>query len=404
MTAPGLTRARRADLVRAARERCFFLDLDDAAARLCRANMPFGLAKIHWMQSELGLEPDACYVSTPDSTVTRNLDRWSSGFGYGGAVMWSGDLVPLELKPNFCGMLVAGLDHRPDVPTLMRTIARIAETTIDVQGVQAHWDMHHGNHFVNLYGVSDPAATGGMPYVAVMHSSGSELRGPNPLGPGLYLSNSPAGTGLALLARSMPTPFGTAHYLTGGEAAEFLGYCDRVSDFAHARREAYARAIFGDDVRILFNEMHQGLDGPGRMLLGCYRVTRRNVPWVVVTLRPDLPAYLVAPERIYSERALEREGMLERARATGCLERVLGADLLPHGGGYAYPGSDGLDAEVDDPGPAGRRRFRMGDGPWFEDARELEFSYRGERVIRRIEDLGAGRVVASLDLVARLEG
>ena len=68
-------------LLEEARSRCFFLDLDDAAARLCRANMVFGIAKILWLQRELDIEPDCCWISTPDSTVTRNLDRWASGFG-----------------------------------------------------------------------------------------------------------------------------------------------------------------------------------------------------------------------------------------------------------------------------------------------------------------------------------
>ena len=111
-------------LLARARDRCFFLDLDDAAARLCRANMPHGIAKIHCLQEALGLPPDACYVSTPDSTVTRNLDRWASGFGYGGAVLWSGDLIPLELKPNFCGMLAAGLPAAPDVAALEAAVER----------------------------------------------------------------------------------------------------------------------------------------------------------------------------------------------------------------------------------------------------------------------------------------
>ncbi|MBW2263100.1 MAG: hypothetical protein JRG91_14095 [Deltaproteobacteria bacterium] len=402
MEGPALRDAERTRLLERARERCFFLDLDDAGARLCRANMPYGIAKIHWMQRQLGHEPDASYISTPDSTVTRNIDRWASGFGYGGAIEWSGEFFPLELKPNCCGMLVAGLDELPDPDEAERAIARLSETTIEVGLVQAHWDMHRGNHFLNIYAVSDPDVTSGHPYVAIMHSSGSELRGPNPHGPGLYLAGRSSESSLGDRIEVMRTPFGPA-FLLKGEAAEiYTQYAARVERFARKRRTAYARILFGEDVPILFNETHQGLNRPGRMLLGCY--SGRDLPWVPVTLRPDLPAYLIAPGLIYSQEALDREGLVERARATGCLDRLLGAGLLPHGGGYSYPGMDGLDVEVQERGRGGRRCFRLGKNEWFRDVRGLPFSYRGEEVIRRIEEFGSGRVAAHLELVKRLEG
>ena len=138
------------------------------------------------------------------------------------------------------------------------------------------------------------------------------------------------------------------------------------------------------------------------MLLGCY--SGSDLPWVPVTLRPDLPAYLIAPERIYSQEALDREGLVERARATGCLDRLLDAGLLPHGGGYSYTGMEGLDVEVRERGRGGRRSFRLGKNEWFGDVRGLPFSYRGEEVIRRIEEIGSGRIAARLELVKRLEG
>ena len=399
---PAPSEAERSTLLERARERCFFLDLDDAGARLCRANMPHGIAKIHWIQERLGIEPDAYYISTPDSTVTRNVDRWASGFGYGGAIQWSGSFFPLELKPNCCGMLVAGLDELPDLDEAARAVARLSETTIEVGLVQAHWDMHRGNHFLNVYSVSDPEVTSGHPHVAIMHSSGSELRGPGPQGPGLYLVGRSSGSSLEDRIEGMHTPFGTAYFLRDEAAEIYVQYAGRAERFAKRRRAAYARILFGEDVPILFNETHQGLDDRGRMLLGCYG--NPDLPWVPVTLRPDLPAYLVAPERIYSRQVLEREGVLEGARAAGCLDRLLDAGVLPHGGGYCFPDMDGLDVDVSGDGSAGRRRFRLGRGPWFADVRDLPFSYRGEEVIRRIEELGSGRVAARLSLVKRLEG
>jgi hypothetical protein len=382
-----------------ARSRGFFFDVDDAAALLCRENVAFGLAKLHWLQELLGWDPDATYISTPDSTVTRNIDRWTSGFGYGGAFEWSGRLMPLELKPNCCGMLAAGLQEIPDLEETNRLVARLAESTLPVDGVAAHWDMHRGNHFINLYRVSDPKVTQGFPFLVVMHSSGSEFRGPNPRGPGLYMNDE--GTGLAAMAERLDSPFGPVAFLQGDASDEYVAYVAMVDVFAKARREAYVRSIFGENVRVLFNETHQGLDGAGRMLLGCYSTRSIQSPWVPVTLRPELPAYLVAPGKVYGEEAMD-EALRTRAKDQGCLDRLRKADLLPHGGGYAFPEQEGQPIEVVDDGP--RRHFRFGSGPLFEHVRDLPFAYRADEVVHRLESLGAGRVVAKLEMVSPLEG
>jgi len=384
-----------------ARGRGFFFDVDDAAARLCRANTAFGLAKLHWLQEQLGVEPDATYVSTPDSTVTRNIDRWTSGFGYGGAFEWSGRIMPLELKPNCCGMLAAGLDEVPSIDEVNRTIARLAETTIPVDNVAAQWDMHRGNHFINLYQVADPSVTSGHPYLIIMHSSGSEFRGPNPRGPGLYMSAE--GEGLSAIAEHLETPFGSIAFLRDGAADDYVAQVAMVDTFAKHRREAYVRHIFGDAADVLFNETHQGLDGAGRMLLGCYSTRSIRTPWVPVTLRPELPAYLISAEDVYSDAALEEAGVRERAQVQGCIDRVRGADLLPHGGGYAFPEADGLPVEVVEDGAS--RRFRFGqDGAWFDHVRALPYAYRADEVVHKLRSLGAGRVVTKLEIMHRLEG
>ena len=387
-----------------AEQRAFFFDVDDAAARLCRANVGFGLAKMHWIQERLGVEPDASYVSTPDSTVTRNIDRWTSGFGYGGAFEWTGPFMPLELKPNCCGMLAVGLSDVPPPHEVERRIARLAETTLPVDGIAAQWDMHRGNHFINLYRTKDTTVTSGYPYVVVMHSSGSELRGPNERGPGLYLNNG-NGKGLAAIAETLDTPFGPGSIVRGAAAEDYVEYVAMVDRFARRRRAAYVERIFGDRAEVLFNETHQGLDAPGRMLLGCYSTRTLSAPWVPVTLQPELPAYLVAPAAVYAAETVEREGLASRAAEQRCTERLIHADLLPHGGGYAFPEHDGKVVQVDDPGPLGPRQFRFGDqGPWFEHVRQLPFAYRGTQVIDRLQDLKAGHVVATLELVKRLEG
>src|SRR5262245_27300882 len=102
-----------ADLQRA-REHCFFAGVGDSGMALCEAVAPYGVAKIHHVQEELGLPPDATFVGAPDATITRNPQRWGQGFGYGGAYAWSGELAVLDIKSNACGMLVGALAERPD--------------------------------------------------------------------------------------------------------------------------------------------------------------------------------------------------------------------------------------------------------------------------------------------------
>ena len=86
-----------------AADHIFSTGLRDGGTQLCRANMKYGLAKIHWVQEQLGLKPDATFISTPDMTITRNAARWKSGFGYGGKISWgdgNDELVILNVKPN----------------------------------------------------------------------------------------------------------------------------------------------------------------------------------------------------------------------------------------------------------------------------------------------------------------
>ncbi|MEI6500547.1 MAG: hypothetical protein WCP21_05910, partial [Armatimonadota bacterium] len=61
----------------------FSMGLNDSAARLCAANMAFGLAKTNHALQQLGYPADATFIASPDMTITRNSARWQAGFGYG---------------------------------------------------------------------------------------------------------------------------------------------------------------------------------------------------------------------------------------------------------------------------------------------------------------------------------
>lgn len=82
---------KKAEMLQNAKRHCFFVGLNDSGAELCRANAVYGIAGIHYIQKQLGLKPNATFITTADMTITRNTSRWRSGFGYGGKVSW-GDL------------------------------------------------------------------------------------------------------------------------------------------------------------------------------------------------------------------------------------------------------------------------------------------------------------------------
>lgn len=389
--------------LRRAEDHIFSTGLPDSGTRLGLANMRFGLAKIHEVQERLGHDPDATFVSAPDVTVTRNTNRWRSGFGYGGTITWGeGDreLVILDLKPNACGMILGGLDRRPDPREVLERVQALGAAETEIRGIQVDWDFGESNHFIDVFRVEpakpvDRHADGDLPRFAfLMHFAGDELRGENPFGPGLYWDRSAA---LRERMEVVETSFGPLRILTGEAALAYVEHYREVEAFVRERRRYAAERIFGDFLP-MNNDTHQGLVGLNRMVLGCYTFDTPGHVYAL-GLRPDLPAYLVRGRPNLSADVLDRLGMKVRARELGLLERVTGSNILPHGGGYVFPDIRDVDRvhELN-----GDRYFEvaMSTGRGREilsQVRHLPFEYRGRKVLLRTLELGMA------DLVARLE-
>ena len=143
-------------MIQNARDHCFFIGINDSGAELCRINMVYGIAGIHYIQDQLGLKQDATFIATPDMTITRNASRWKSGFGYGGKISWgNGDreLVALNTKPNACGMLAGGLDEMPDIEVLIKRLHRMEMGKTQIDGIDVIWDFYKSNHFIDIFEV-----------------------------------------------------------------------------------------------------------------------------------------------------------------------------------------------------------------------------------------------------------
>ena len=342
--------------------------LNDLSARLGLANLPYGLAKIRYVQEQLGIEPDARFEATPDFSVTRNRSRWKAGFAYGGILRWAGDLVILDLKPNACGMLVGAYDCDTIYDVSNRIKQGLPEALELSHGV-ARWDFDFSNHFFQIYRCRDSRVTGLNRYdcVFVLHGSGKEFRHR------LYYDH-PDFT-FARQVQVRETPWGPLRCLTGQAAVDYQAGFMEVEAFSKERREAFARTAFGN-FRVIANTTHQGLVEPGKMLLGAVDANQGEpVPF---TLREELPAFLLTSER--------------------------GRVALPHGGGYVLTregDSVHVNGEHDD-----HRVVTVGSGAdreIVEDIRSEPFGYRGGETLEKALTVPHVVVAAELHPVWRIQ-
>jgi hypothetical protein len=374
-----------------AREHCFMAGVGDVGEALCSANMPYGLAKIQWIQRELGFVDDASFIGAPDATVTRNTPRWTQGFGYGGRIQWTGDFTVLDIKSNACGMIVVALDDPPPSETIRERAQKLQREPLEVDGVEVEFDLGEGNHFLDIcqvvesYGVEPVAQT-----YAVIHSSGHEHRERSPKGPGIYYDASEE---LRALCEVRETPWGSLHVLRGERAREWYEVYDWCQRFSLARREALARALLGP-LRVVCNRTHQGLLAMNDAILGCYCFDDADLEakqLFPLTLSPELPVYLIEPLPNLDERALSETGFLPRAERHGLVERLMRANLLPHGGGYSYSQFSHVGGVREDGAVRGFELVRPdGSVEIAHDARPHAYGYRGDEVRQRLLELRLG--------------
>ncbi|UCF85893.1 MAG: hypothetical protein JSV50_09755 [Desulfobacteraceae bacterium] len=386
------------ELLARAEAHIFSTGLRDGATHLCRANMKYGLAKIHWVQEQLGTKSDTTFISTPDMTITRNVARWKSGFGYGGKVTWGdGDieLVILDVKPNTCGMLVGGIERLPDSSELVRMVDKLKGGKREIDGIEVQWDFHLSNHFIDLFWVKPLGEVKFSEYVFIIHSSARELTGDNRIGFGLYYDKSPL---LRNMAERFNTPFGPLHILTGSRAREYYQFYRFAEEYSKQKRNIAAEALFGE-FKLIANEVHQGLANMNEILLGCHQFDEKEPDCVFpFVLRADLPAYLVKGKPNLEENDIESLGFRQRSQRLGVYDRLKKANIIPHGSGYAFP--DLLNVS---------RVFEHNAHRYFEvdllndrgkkvlsDVREIPYIYRGREVVLKTLELNMCELVAKL--------
>ena len=381
-----------------AKNHCFFIGLNDSGAELCKANTVYGIAGIHYVQNQLGISPNATFISTPDMTITRNVNRWGSGFGYGGKISWGkgdDDLIILNTKPNACGMMVGGLEELPNIESLIKKLHELETSAIEVDGVKVNWDFYKSNHFIDVFRVKPVVKLDQNlpPYAFIIHGAADELRGDNESGFGIYYDKSKQ---LREMAERVETPLGEFLILTGSAAKKYFERYQFVENFSKKKRRIAAELLFGKFIEIS-NETHQGLINMNEIVLGCHYLNNQTTLFPL-TLRADLPAYLVKGNPNLSSESIDLLGFEKRAKNLGVYDRLLNADIFPHGGGYVLPDTLTVNKviEVD-----GKRYFEVElqndrGKKIISEVRELPYEYRGRKVVLRALEIGSIEIVVKL--------
>ncbi|MFH1063549.1 MAG: hypothetical protein V1729_00545 [Candidatus Woesearchaeota archaeon] len=378
----------------------FSTGMNDGASHLCLANMKYGLAKIHYTLNKFNMTPDATFATTPDETVSRNSSRWEQGIAYGGRLSWGvgkDKFTFLDVKPNCCGMLVGGLHDLPKPKSVLKRVADLQQEPTFIDDVRVKWDFYKGNHFIDVFRVDVKEKGLKLPkYAVIMHAGCSELKGETEAGMGLYWDHSKT---LMENCKTVKTPFGNNYVLQGNNAVEYYKFNLFAENFAKKRREIAFKRIF-DNGKIVCNHTHQGMLNMNEIVLGCqtFDSTDQIFP---ISIRADLPSYLVKGKHSFTPHQMDMLGFTARAEEFGVYNRLSKVNILPHGGGYAFP--DSLSVE---------KIFEINDKRYFKldmtnsigkkivsNVRELQFEYRGREVMQRCLDLDMCKVSVVLDPV-----
>ncbi|MFX1394386.1 MAG: hypothetical protein ACFFAH_12540, partial [Promethearchaeota archaeon] len=303
-----LSNLQREELLKRAESFVFSTGINDGAAKLCKANIKYGLTMFHLIQEKYGFEPTANFISSPDETISRNVFRWNSGIGYGGKLNWGNGndkLIFLNVKPNCCGILVGGLEEIPEVYDIIKKIDEIKGTELYHNDILLNWDYDISNHFINCFETKNLSDIDLPPFIFFIHGSATEFRD-DKYGLGLYIDKSPI---LKDLAIKETTRFGEQYIILDNEASEYIKFNNKAIRFSKTKREIIAQKIFGTDYKIICNQPHQFLKDFNNMYLGsnctdinCNLIESDIFP---TALRADISAYLFKGKQNFSETNLK---------------------------------------------------------------------------------------------------
>ncbi len=390
----------------------FSTGINDGASILCKKNMAYGLAQIHLIQEKYGFTPKACFISSPDETISKNPFRWNSGFGYGGKLNWGNGkehAIFLNTKPNYCGILVGGLEEKPEALEIIKKIDEIKTSplyySLNGWDIKITWDFNVSNHFINCFKIQNYSDIKLPPYIFFIHGSVPEFKD-DTYGMGLYVDKSQT---LKDLSIRESTVFGTIqHLLLDSNAKDYYRFNQKVSKFSKVKRELIAEHIFGK-YQAISNQFHQFLNDFNNMYLGanCTDLMSGYVQSSIfpVALRANISCYLLKGKPNFSSTIIKSLNFDLQAKELEVSDQLVNANILPHGGGYALPDIKNVievmeykDQRYFVCSLSKAERLKI-----IRDVADLEFKYRGRAVVLKSMYLELGEILAKLTPIFSLK-
>ena len=374
-----------------AEKHLFSLGLSDAAEEMGRVNATLFLAKLHYIQEQLGYSRYAMFIGTPDFTFQTSSNKFRDAVPEGGKIVWGDggyDLVPTEMEPDFCGLLVGAVEDNPSLEEILDTLYGMrARDDYYIGNVKVKLrNFSSGSHFLNLYRVEDYEALDLPKMVAVLHTSSDEMRDP--------LTSFIQDRG-----KVMQTPFGRTCILRGDDALEYEKRCRYASEFAKEKRKLLFEEIFGR-CEVLSNKNHYELTGLNEAIIGCQSVHKQG-DILPVTLINGSSAYLIKGRMNISQKVIEELGFVSRELEGWVYKGLLNANIAPHGGGHKLIDMEGVQkvilypqAKVIIPQHKGKVCTEA-----YVDMKTVFRSYRSEGVLERVQSLGLADHCATLTAI-----
>ncbi|OUJ18610.1 RNA-splicing ligase RtcB family [Methanonatronarchaeum thermophilum] len=362
------------------KDNTFSIAVDDSSSKVSMLNTRCGLSKISYVLNELGVDGKPFSFFGPDAGITRNYERWASGFGYGCVISWPDrELAFPEMKPNGCGMIVSKIGDVPDIDELSNRILRLSENPPTLMGMEVEWDAGDSNHFIEVLRVEDSSYSGLQKgdICALLHTSASEMKDL------MYDFDRWVDSG----GRWIETPVGEILVLMDSLSKEYYKEYKKLEEFSKKKREIIFDNIF-DQHEVICNPTHQGLFKENEIRLGLYDSTDGIFP---ISLRPDLPVYLVEGNKNIKPELIP-PNIPEWKR-----EQIEGINVLPHGGGYQLK-IDTKNLQMSQKN--GTRLFKTktkGREYLFTNPSQIPYNYRGKEVLDKIFEWDLGQPVVKME-------
>ena len=374
--------------IREAEEHLFILGMGDAAEEIGRVNASLFLAKIHFIQEKLGYEPMGMIISPPDFTFQTTPHKFRDMTPEGSKIIWGNgryNFIPGEMEFDFCGLLVGAVEDDVSLRKVLDRLYEMRNKSYEIDGIEIQLrNFSPGSHFLNLYKVENYDMLDLPKKVAVLHTSSDEMR-------------DPLLEFVREKAKTIQTPFGSSHILLDTDARRYEKQCKSASEFAGKKRKLLFEKLFGDK-EVLANHNHYKLLNRNEAVIGSNIISKEDEVFVS-TLIDTSPAYLIKGKKNLSPKIIEELGFDSRITEKWVYDRLVKANILPHGGGHKLIEIESIEKVLLYPNGkkviVPRYGTQIGTRVYIDMANTPR-SYRSQGVLERVKSLELGEYYATL--------